>query len=40
MSLVSPLAADASTGTKIVLEVLHVVAAAIIIPALARGLKD
>jgi low temperature requirement protein LtrA len=40
ISLVSPLTADASSGTKIVLEVLHVVAAAIIIPALARGLKD
>jgi bacteriorhodopsin len=40
ISFVSPLTADASTGTKIVLEVLHVVAAAIIIPALARGLKD
>jgi hypothetical protein len=40
ISFISPLTADASPGTKIVLEVLHVVAAAIIIPALARGLKD
>ncbi len=40
ISFVSPLTADASTGTKIVLELMHIVAAAIIIPALARGLKD
>jgi bacteriorhodopsin len=40
ISFISPLTADASSGTKIVLELLHVVAAAIIIPALARGLKN
>jgi nicotinamide riboside transporter PnuC len=40
ISFISPLTADASSGTKIVLELLHVVAAAIIIPAVARGLKD
>jgi hypothetical protein len=40
ISFVPPLTADASSGTKIVLELLHVVAAAIIIPALAKGLKD
>jgi Family of unknown function (DUF6069) len=40
LSFISPLTADASTGTKIVLEVLHIVAAAIIIPALAKGLKS
>jgi hypothetical protein len=40
ISLVSPLTADASAGTKVVLELLHVIAAAIIIPALAKGLND
>jgi hypothetical protein len=40
ISFVSPLTADASTGTKIVLELLHVIAAALIIPALAKSLKD
>jgi low temperature requirement protein LtrA len=39
ISLIPPLMTDASPGTKIVLELLHVVAAAIIIPALAKGLQ-
>jgi Family of unknown function (DUF6069) len=40
ISFLSPLTADASSGTKIVLESLHVIAAAIVIPALAKGLKS
>jgi hypothetical protein len=40
LSLISPLTADASSGTKIVLELLHLIAAALIIPALAKGLKS
>jgi Family of unknown function (DUF6069) len=39
ISLIPPLMTDASPGTKIVLELLHVVAAAIIIPALAKSLQ-
>jgi peptidoglycan/LPS O-acetylase OafA/YrhL len=36
LTLLSPLFADATTATKVVLEVTHIVAAVIIIPALAR----
>jgi Family of unknown function (DUF6069) len=36
LTLLSPLFADATTGTKVVLEITHIVAAVIIIPALAR----
>jgi hypothetical protein len=36
LSLLSPLFADASTATKVVLEVTHVVAAIIVIPAIGR----
>jgi bacteriorhodopsin len=39
LSLVSPLASDMSNGTKVVLELMHVIAAIMIIPALARSLK-
>jgi Family of unknown function (DUF6069) len=40
LSLISPLTANASIGTKVVLEVLHIIAAVIIIPALAKGLTN
>jgi bacteriorhodopsin len=40
LSLISPLTADATSGTKVILEIMHVLAAAIIIPALAKSLRD
>jgi hypothetical protein len=40
LSLLSPLFADATTATKVVLEVTHIVAAVIIIPVLARLLPS
>jgi len=39
-SFVPPLTADTDTATKVVLVTTHVVAAAIVIPALARALPD
>ena len=39
ISLIGPLTADATTGTKVILEITHVLAAAIIIPALAKSLR-
>lgn len=40
LSFISPLAADADSGTKVVLALTHVVAAAVILPILARVLHD
>jgi hypothetical protein len=40
LSLLSPLFADATMATKVVLEVTHIVAAVIIIPVLARLLPS
>lgn len=40
VSFIGPLTADTSTGTKITLELMHVVAALIIIPALAKSLRN
>jgi hypothetical protein len=39
VSLIPPLALDAGTATKVTLEIAHLVAAAIIIPILARALS-
>jgi Family of unknown function (DUF6069) len=39
LSFVSPLAADADSGTKAVLTITHVVAAAVILPLLAKTLR-
>ena len=40
LSFISPIAADADAGTKVVLALTHVVAAAVILPMLARVLHD
>lgn len=39
LSLVPDVLADADTSTKVLLMVTHLVAAAIVIPAVARGLR-
>jgi Family of unknown function (DUF6069) len=40
LSLGSPLAAEMSSGTKVILLLMHVIGAVIIIPVLSKSLKD